>query len=375
MTAAGREPCRDAITMQERRRDMEPVKIGAIGCGVVGSRNLEAAQASELCEVVAAADLRIERRQWAAKTAQVPRVYEDGRDLIDEDEEVEAVIIAFPAAARTAMAMRALARDKHVLLEKPVAMNAREVETMIEWRGDDLAVGCFSARYRGFESAQVVTDFVTGGGLGQVRELFFRCFRPAGPPTGNVPPPWRESFSMNAGGILTNWSCYDLDFILGVSGWCFRPRTVLAGTWRCADQFRYAVAPESDADAHFSALVTGDDGMVLSIERAEFAAAQQNEVWQIVGSEGTLHLQMLATGERQIIHDDGSNPEEGVVTRTLWEGDDRAGGSSAWVIDDFARAIREGRQPMTTLENSLVIAQITDAVYESARTGEAVSIS
>jgi predicted dehydrogenase len=352
---------------------MEPVRIGVIGCGVIGSHNLQSAQESELCEVVAAADLRVDKREWARDEAGVPRIYEDGRDLLDEDDEVEAVIIAFPAGERGAMAMRALARGKHVLLEKPAAMSAREVQTMIEWRGDSLAVGCFSARYRACESAQVATEFVVGGGLGEIREIFFRCFRPATPPKGNVPPPWRESFAMNAGGILTNWSCYDLDYVLGICGWRFKPRTVLAQIWRCADGFRHAVAPESDADAHFTALAIGEDGTALSIERAEFAANEQNEVWQIVGSKGTLHLEMLATGDRELVYDDGSNPDEGIVRKTLWKGSDAEGSGTPMVIEDFARAIREGRQPMTTLENSMVLAQITDGIYASAFSGDAVS--
>lgn len=353
---------------------MEPVKIGVIGCGVIGSRNLEKAQESELCEVVAAADLRVDRREWARDEAGVPHIYEDGRDLLDEDDEVQAVILAFPAGERGAMAMRGLARGKHVLLEKPVAMSAREVQTLIEWRGDDLAVGCFSARYRACDSAQVATEFITSGGLGEIREIFFRCFRSAAPPTGNTPPPWRESFVMNAGGILTNWSSYDLDYVLGICGWSFRPRTVLAQVWRCADPFRHAVAPESDADAHFTALAIGEDGTALSIERAEFAAHEQHELWEIVGSHGTLHLNMLASGEHELVYDDGSDPEEGIVRRTLWQGNEPSAEGTPRVIDDFARAIREGRQPMTSLEHSLILAQITDAIYESARTGDALRI-
>lgn len=351
---------------------MEPVKMGVIGCGVIGSRNLQDAQASELIEVVAAADLRVERREWAAEQG-VPRIYEDGRDLLDQDDEVEAVIIAFPAGMRTAMALRAFARGKHVLLEKPVAMNAREVETMIERRGD-LVAGCFSGRYRAYDSAEVATEFVASGALGELRELHVRAFIAAGPPTGKEPPPWRESFSMNAGGILTNWSCYDLDYVLGIAGWRFRPRVALARTWPCASQFRHHVAPESDADAHFAAFVVGDDGTALTIERGEFAATASRSAWEIIGSEGTLRLNMLASGEREILHDDGSTGEEGVVTRTLWKGDDRAGGGNPRLIEAFARAVRGEGEPVTTLENSLIIARITDAIYQSAATGEAVTI-
>ena len=106
---------------------MSTVKLGVIGCGVIGSRNLADAMACDAIDVVAAADLRVERRVFA-KEQGVPRVYEDGRDLIDRDPEVEAVLLAFPAAARTAMGLRAFARGKHVLTEKPVAMNATEVD-------------------------------------------------------------------------------------------------------------------------------------------------------------------------------------------------------------------------------------------------------
>ncbi|MGD9495356.1 MAG: Gfo/Idh/MocA family protein [Armatimonadota bacterium] len=351
---------------------MDKLKVGVIGCGVIGSRNLMDAQACELIEVVAAADLRVERREWAAQQG-VPRVYEDGRDLLDNDEEVEAVIIAFPAGTRTAMVLRAFARGKHALIEKPIARNAREVQTMIQRRGQ-LTAGCFSGRYRACDSAEVATRFVASGALGELRELHLRAFIAAGPPTGNVPPPWRESFAMNAGGILTNWSCYDLDYLLGIAGWSFVPRVALAQFWPCAEQFRHFVAPESDADAHYAGFVLGEGGTILTVERGEFAATASRSAWEIIGSKGALRLTMLASGERQIIHDDGSSSAEGTVTRTLWEGDDRAGSGNPRLIEDFARAALEGRQPITSLENSLVIARITDAIYASALSGAAVEI-
>ena len=65
---------------------MEPLRLGVIGCGVIGKRNLQDAMACERVEVVAAADLRLECREWAAEQG-VPRTYEDGRDLLDRDNE------------------------------------------------------------------------------------------------------------------------------------------------------------------------------------------------------------------------------------------------------------------------------------------------
>jgi predicted dehydrogenase len=43
-------------------------------------------------------------------------------------------------------------------------------------------------------------------------------------------------------------------------------------------------------------------------------------------------------------------------------------------VCDFAEAVRQGRPPRTTLEQALVVQQITDAIYESARSGQAVAI-
>ena len=349
---------------------MEPIKLGVIGVGVIGSTNLKDAMASDLIDVVAVADLRAERRQFAQEQG-VARVYQDGRELLDEDDEVEAVIIAFPAMGRTAMALRAFARGKHVLTEKPVAMNAREVETMIEARGD-LVAACFSARYRFHEPARVATELVASGALGQLHRLHVRALHAAGPRTDRVPPPWRESFTMNAGGILTNWSCYDLDYILGIAGWRFRPKTVLANWWPCVPQFSHHVAPESDADAHFVAMVTGEDGCVLTVERCEFMPLADEDAWQIIGSDGSLRLQMTATRGGRIVHDDSAG-DDGVASHVIWEGDSAPGGGSL-LIEDFAQAIREGREPATNLDRSLVLARIMDAIYASAASGGAVDI-
>ena len=112
-------------------------------------------------------------------------------------------------------------------------------------------------------------------------------------------------------------------------------------------------------------------GVSLSIERGEFMPAHSASAWQIVGTNGSLTLSMTGD-EKRIVHDDTS-AEEGVVSKTIWEGDDSGRGNPG-VIEDFALAVREEFPPATSLENSLVIAQISDAIYASARLGKAVEV-
>ncbi len=56
---------------------MEPVKLGVIGCGVIGRLNMAEAMASDLTEVVVVADLRPESREYAQEQG-VARIYEGG---------------------------------------------------------------------------------------------------------------------------------------------------------------------------------------------------------------------------------------------------------------------------------------------------------
>ncbi|MDE0076372.1 MAG: Gfo/Idh/MocA family oxidoreductase, partial [Caldilineaceae bacterium] len=65
---------------------------------------------------------------------------------------------------------------------------------------------------------------------------------------------------------------------------------------------------------------------------------------------------------------------EGTISRTLWSGSDSYSDIHRGLLEDFATAIRTGRPPQTTLAQALVVQQITDAMYRSAETGQAVEV-
>jgi predicted dehydrogenase len=201
-----------------------------------------------------------------------------------------------------------------------------------------------------------------------------RAVHAAAKPPQNPPPPWRLRKAMNGGGILLNWGCYDLDYLLGITGWKLRPRMVFAQTWTVPPQFACHAAPGSDAETYYAALIRCEGGTVISLERGEFMPVQTDTAWQIIGTKGSLKLQMTGYGKaQQIIHDDTSTAE-GVVTKTLWDGKEDLPPANNLLLQDFAKAIREGRQPMTGLEKALVVQQISDAIYASAERGIAVEI-
>lgn len=351
---------------------MNPVKIGVVGCGVIGPTHMAAAAQTPWAEVVAVADLIEDRAKAAAAKYGIPKTYVEGDDLVD-DPDVEGVVLAFPADGRFAMAKHALAAGKHLLTEKPVMMNANMVEELIAMRGE-LTAGCCSTRIRQSQAAQEATDLIATGALGDLRVLHAREIRACGPYPDSPRPDWRLIKARNGGGILLNWGCYDLDYLLGLAGWKLKPVSVFAQTWTVPSQFESHVWPGSDAESHFVSLIRCEGGAMISFERGEYVAASSEASWRITGSKGSLKLNMLPREGTVITHDD-TTTADGVSSRELWRYDPSKPASLSSPVEDFAKAIRAGRQTDTSLERALVVQKISDAIYASAESGKAIDIA
>ena len=278
-----------------------------------------------------------------------------------------------PAHIRTALALKVFAAGKHLLTEKPVAMNSQEVETMISARGD-LVAACCCSRYQFLEATSTVTEFVASGALGPLRMVRCRAARAAGPSPQQPPPPWRLSRSLNGGGIMSNWGCYDLDYLFGITGWSLQPQTVLAQTWSVPPAFAHYTAPDSDGETHVAALIRCQDGIAISYERAEMIAAQPELAWELIGDEGSLRLQMTPSEDGRMTHFNAA-ATTGTTSQTLCAAAEDHARVHDGPLAALAIAIRDGRPPQTTLERALVIQRITDAIYASADQGTAVSLS
>ena len=350
---------------------MQRVKLGIIGCGVIGNHHLPAAKADPGIEILAVADLLPDRVGEAVSKYGVPRSYSEGSDLI-ADADVEAVVLALPAKGRAILGPMALEAGKHLLLEKPVARSAAEVEGLLAMQGDRVAA-CASSRYRFLESAEKAEEIVASGVLGNLRLIRARGIRPAPPKPDTMPPNWRLSYDLNGGGILSNWGCYDLDYLLGTAGWKLIPVSVSAHTWQVPPGMRDYVTPNSDAETHVHTTILCESGTVISLERGEYMLAEEENSWQIIGDKASLTLRMLPSDEKKIILHE-ANPSTGLESKILWQGVDDTPKIHQGPLQDFCRAIREDQKPKTSLRQALTVQKIFDATYASAKAGASVPI-
>jgi len=350
---------------------VEPVRLGVIGCGVISASHLELAARSPIAEVVAVADLIEERAAERASHYNISSRYNSDEELL-ADERVDAVILAMPTGDRTPVAYKALQGGKHVLLEKPVAASAAEVERMMALQGHRV-VGCCSSRYTFHPCAEAAAARIRSGALGRVRAARIRAVKPAPPEPLVEPPAWRQSMAQNGGGILVNWSSYDLNYMMHILDWQLRPRAVLAGWWPVAEQMSDYVAPGSDADSHYSALMLCEDDIVLTMERGEFTSGEQDQAWEVIGTDASLYMPMgQQVGRTKEVVLSRIVRGKGLVCETVSDcAEMRPTGN---VVDDFARAILEGGRPRTDLEHALVLQKVTDAIYASAAAGASVEV-
>lgn len=109
---------------------MSQVRAAVIGSGFIGPVHVEALRRAGV-EVVGILDVDISRSREAAARLQLPKGYADLDELL-RDEAVQSVHIAVPNRLHYDMAKRALAHGKHVLCEKPLAMNSRESAELVQ---------------------------------------------------------------------------------------------------------------------------------------------------------------------------------------------------------------------------------------------------
>ena len=109
---------------------MKKLKIGIIGCGNISSIYMENCQNFEHLELVACADLDVERAQSQAAKFGIPKAY-TVQELLD-DSDIQLVINLTIPKAHAAVCIQALEAGKHVYTEKPLAVTREEGKQILE---------------------------------------------------------------------------------------------------------------------------------------------------------------------------------------------------------------------------------------------------
>lgn len=108
---------------------MEKVKIGVVGVKGIGRVHIDSIVSSENAELLAVADINENVGKITASNYKV-EWYRNYEEML-ECEDLDAVTICTPHFLHYQMALKALTYNKHVLVEKPMAISVSEADEMI----------------------------------------------------------------------------------------------------------------------------------------------------------------------------------------------------------------------------------------------------
>jgi len=146
---------------------MRKVKVGVIGTGFIGPAHIEALRRLGHVDVVALADIDEDAARQKADALGVGAAYGDYKRLLAEPA-IEAVHICTPNHLHYPMAKEALLAGKHVVCEKPLAMDSAQAKDLIQIAGEKGLVNAVHFNIRFYPLIHHVREMVQNGDLGTV---------------------------------------------------------------------------------------------------------------------------------------------------------------------------------------------------------------
>ena len=344
-------------TIERRRIMARTVKIGVIGMGWPGREHLKGYQTFPEAEVVALCDLNTELAEQQAKEHDVPHVYADYKKMLRECE-VEAVSVCLPNFLHCPVTLDVLRAGKHVICEKPPAMNAREAQRMANEAEKQKKVLMYALVQRFGAPAVVVKDFIDSGELGEIYFGKAGYVRRRGIPIGAGG--WFVDKSRAGGGALIDIGVHALDRAWWLMG---NPKPVsVAGS--AYSMFGHTVPKgvKYDVDDSAFGLIKFENGATLILEATWALNVRGGSFAQIAGTKGGADLEPLTI----FVERKGMTLD---VTPTPPQVNAFAG-----EVEHFVRCILEGKEPGPSAEQGVMLMKMLDGIYRSGETGKEVRI-
>jgi len=323
---------------------MRRVRWGLIGCGDIARRRVAPALRDlPNCELVAVSRARADLAESFAGEFGARRWYGDWRQLI-ADEEVEAVYVATPVHLHAEQTIAAAEACKHVLCEKPLAMSVAECDRMIE-ACETSGVRLGVAYYRHFYPAVERIKAVLGSGeIGRPVVAQVNAFERFDPDPSH-PRRWLIEKRLSGGGPMFDFGCHRIEVLIYLFGPVERVKSLVGN-----------VVFEREVEDTASALLRFEGGTqaVLSVTHG---AREPQDTLRVFGSEGSIHADVLNEGEIRIINADGERVEALPPHANLHQP----------LIDDFARAVLGGRDPLVGGPVGREVARVEEEIYGGAR--------
>lgn len=328
---------------------MDKLRFGVVGVGGRGMGNVKGVNAREDIELVGVCDIRQERLDLCDEQEIAGKRFTDYKELLDCG--LDAVCINTDNNVHAEQTIAAAKRDCHVYCEKPIALNVEDAEAMVEACRDVATVVNLSMRLNpAHRHLRKLAHDGTWGKLLAVGAVHPKASgllcQDKGHRATNAPEVWGPII-MHDGVHICEW----LRFMGGeITSVFAQARTT---------------GPDPTNEELITAVTTHENDVMGSlsyhampfIPTKQYVICEQASAWPGKDENGPCVV-VAKVGEEEE-HRPAPVPELG---------------GDALAMDEFVRAIREGRRPYATMEDGLAGQRIVDGIRRSAQQGTPVSL-
>jgi predicted dehydrogenase len=359
------------------------VRIGIIGCGgIANQKHLPAlSQLSDLCELVAFCDKKIERAEKAKEKfgTESSLVFSNYEELLKLD--LDAVHVLTPNVDHSPISVKAFNAGKHVLCEKPMAHNTESAKKMMDaWEksGKKFTIG-YQNRFR--PEVQALKKSCELNELGDIYYAKAHAVRRRAVPTWGVFP----NKALQGGGPLIDIGTHALDITLWMMN-NYQPKSVSGTVFhKMADQFEgnifgpwdpntFEVEDSAMGMIHFKngAVVYLESSWAINLRESKEAAttlcgtkagaeiisgmSYETDDLIINKAQHGLLMEERKTQGGAIAYFEGTKKDPGFLENKQW-----------------LEAIIHDKEPLVKPIEAFNVTKILNAIYESARLGKEVT--
>ena len=351
------------------------VKVGIIGCGgIANGKHMPSLAKLPNVQMVAFCDIIVERAEAAKAKYGTPdaKVYEDYKDLL-ADESIEVVHVCTPNRSHSFITVDALDAGKHVMCEKPMAINSAEARKMLDAQkrsGKKLTIGYQSRQSMG---AQYLKQEAMDGTFGDIYYAKATALRRRAVPTWGV---FLNEYEQGGGPLidigthaldLTLWimNNYKPKYCVGTTYHKLNRDTNQGNAWGKWDPDKFTVE-----DSAFGFIVM-ENGATIVLESAwalnslEVREAKTSICGTLAGADMNDGLRINSIhNNRQIVTQPSFNAG-GAAFNDGHKGEEPSDIEERLWIE----AVRDDKAPFTLPEQAYVVTRILEGIYESAKSG------
>ncbi|WP_248925621.1 Gfo/Idh/MocA family protein [Paenibacillus hamazuiensis] len=348
------------------------LRFGLIGAGNIANVHIQTLNQIPEAAITAITDTYLPMAEQRAQQYGIPAVHNSYERLL-EDPNVDAVIIAVPNQFHSPIAIAALQAGKHVLLEKPMAINAQAAKEIVQVHRQSNHTLMLAHQMRWEWLSLQVKQQIDKGALGRIYNVKTGWLRRKGIPGWGS---WFTQMAQSGGGPLIDIGVHMIDLSLHLIGDAkpvsvfgstyaeFGPKKKGIGTWGFPNWNGIY-----DVEDLATALIKLDNGATLSLDvswAAHTEMLDSSPFLYLMGSEGGASMR----GAKGKLHTELFDRTADVELVTP-EGDE---GPRVRMARHFIECVQEGKEPLTSALSGYTNSLILEAIYESSRTGGEVKL-